>query len=107
MKLALALVVAVVALGLSNVSFAADRAPAGGNVSQNLLADMGLGDMQVMSDQEGQAVKGKAAWLVFLFPSQPLNPAQMSNFIIQQGLNATVHFPSFKGFYVAPTPYSL
>ena len=34
-----------------------------GQVPQEMLADLGLGDMQMMSDSEGQQVRGK--WIVF------------------------------------------
>jgi hypothetical protein len=101
MKFALALFAALAAAGISNHCFAADRAP-GGQVSQNMLAEMGLGEMQVISDQEGQAVRGKAVWLVWLGIIPPFNA---DSYIIHQGIAATVHFPDFKGFYVPPVAF--
>jgi hypothetical protein len=100
MRIALVLAAALVAGSVSS-SFAADR-PARGQVSHDVLADMGLGDMQVLSDHDGQAVRGKAAWLVWFGNIPLLNTPATGNAIIAQGLAAAVHFPQFRGFYVPP-----
>ena len=101
MRIALALAAALVAGSVTSSSFAADR-PARGQVSHDVLADMGLGDMQVLSDHDGQAVRGKAAWLVWFGTIPLLNSPATGNAIIEQGLAATVHFPQFRGFYIPP-----
>lgn len=59
-KVALILLAAVLAFGFSGQAMAAD-----GNVSDGLLADMGLASMQTMTDAQGDQIRGKgfaAAW---------------------------------------------
>jgi len=47
------------------VSFAGQTQAADGNLSSDMLASMGLSDMQGMSDVQGQEVRGKGYYGVF------------------------------------------
>ena len=84
MKSALAL--AVVVLLAAAPAFAGD-----GNVSQGTLSALGLGDMQVVSDSQGEQVRGKFSWFgsvkgTSLIFAQLLDP-NTKEFVVASSVN--------------------
>ncbi len=73
-KLALILLVTVLAFGFSSQAMAAD-----GNVSDGVLADMGLSGLQTMTDAQGDQIRGKGFALVWGFSVSSTNGAGSSN----------------------------
>ena len=99
-KLVLIAVLGAVALVSATIADAADRVPsrtlstqaAGGNVPSALLAEMGLADMEVLSDQQGAEVRGSGFFFFHGFHGGFFHPFHHHSFFFH-------HFHPFFFFH--------